>query len=67
MFIIARAFPVNVFPKRPLFLDFETILKAEFLQNYELIEEMDSEFIDYLRNWHNEIKTAANSLYDIEI
>jgi len=48
-------------------LDFETILKAEFLQNYELIEEMDSEFIDYLHNWHNEIKTAANSLYDIEI
>ena len=48
-------------------IDFDTILQNEFLQNYCLLEYMDQDFIEELRNWHLEIKEACNLVYDIPI
>ena len=47
--------------------EFDTILQSEFLNNYELLKDMDTEFISEIKTWHVEVKEAANSIYDIPI
>lgn len=47
--------------------EFDTILQSEFLNNYEIVDHMDPEFINQLKSWYLEVKEACNSIYDIPI
>ena len=47
-------------------IDFDAFLKKEFLANYEILEYIDQQHIQLLKEKHNEIHNFFQSIYEIK-